>query len=316
MLLDNEEKVLTYVNTEKSCFGNETFVDAVLLSGGMVNYVWKITSQSGQSIVCKVYPPFIRTLPHLAFDVRRAEVEWKTMNAAYQLSKTNNACWTTPKPVYFDSENNLVFMEFVEGVSLFDWLSCSNSDNADPQTLDWITSATKSFVTDTSIIQLDKELLTNTPMVNFLKSRKPLIPNVFERISTDEKEKWIKLVQNEDCSDQFIYGDLWPSSILLNINEKRITIIDWECARMGNSFEDTTQLMANLYLMTKGVNFNNQLSTILLEKIAKTLNSNGNERMQADFIYTTLTLVPIAHWGLQDQLQVANECELVAQKLL
>ena len=123
-----------------------------------------------------------------------------------------------------------------------------------------------------------------------------------------------------DGAPVFMYGDLWPQSVLLDLPGRRVVVVDWECVREGSAYHDLTQMAANLFLMAHGAPFHQPHCRTLLALVrahchaalqaaaaaamaATAGNSSGEWRgkARAELVHMTLRLVDYAHWGLPDK---------------
>lgn len=95
------------------------------------------------------------------------------MNAAYSLSTNSSNClWSVPRPILYDAEKSLIVMEFVDGRSLFEFLTKDSQEQSpsDAQAqqqyrhdqLEWITNAVVAFTHDVAGLALDPSILRAT----------------------------------------------------------------------------------------------------------------------------------------------------------
>ena len=79
---------------------------------------------------------------------------------------------------------------------------------------------------------------------------------------------------------------------------------------MGTELEDLTQLLANLYLMSEGAPFHRDTADALMTRVANRVPPQSGRRVEADFLYTLLTLKDYPHWWLvaQKEVVLAKAC--------
>jgi aminoglycoside phosphotransferase (APT) family kinase protein len=327
-MFTSPDEVLCFMNSHHALTDEYgAFTDARLLNS-LCNYVWKVSTddqpnQPSKALIVKQYDGVVRSAPSVALSTQRAFVEWSGLNAAHTLSASIKSClWSVPRPILYDSAKNLIVMEFVNGSSLFEFLSKDTEAQAadDSQQhqrrqdqLDWITNAVVAFVHDLAGLQLDPSILRasseTNPVFEYMEDRKTEAHLLFDQLPDQQGPLWSHIVQSEPSNERIIYGDLWPAGILLDTTTHTVVILDWECTRMGNDFEDLTQLLANLYLMSEGTPFHRPTAADLMTRVARRIPKQSGRRVEADFLYTLLTLKDYPHWGLDDkEAVVAQAC--------
>ena len=311
------------------------FTDAELLNS-LCNYAWKISTsnqpdRATTTLILKQYDGVVRSAPSVVLSTQRSYVEWSGLTAAYTLSKNISGClWTVPRPLLCDAPQNIIVMEFVQGPSLFEFLSKEGQPSEDPslvsqqssqpphpnreEHLDWITDAVVAFARDVAGLELDPSILHATsanPVFEYMEKRKTEADTLFTQLPDGQGPHWSTIVRNEASNERIIHGDLWPAGILLDTAHRTVAILDWECTRMGNDFEDLTQLLANLFLMSEGAPFHRDSANDLMMRVAGRVPKQSGQRVEADFLYTLLTLKDYPHWGLVDAKEgvLARACK-------
>ena len=158
--------------------------------------------------------------------------------------------------------------------------------------------------------------------------------NVLERLPVDAPqqaaleravtaERWPPPLDAPSDGPVWMYGDLWPQSVLLDVPRRRVVVVDWECVREGSAYHDLTQMAANLFLMAHGAPFHQphcrELLALVRERCAAALEGAASAaggsgdagsgtawrgKARAELIYRVLTLVDYGHWGLPDKVAV------------
>ena len=346
IMFTTADEVLEFINSFFFFTDNYgIFTDAQLLNS-LCNYVWKVSTgnypgRATATLIVKQYDGVVRSAPSVALSTQRAFVEWSGLSAAYVLSKNISNCrWSVPRPLLYDGPKNVIVMEFVQGPSLFEYLSKEPPEEQSPEEqssgkiseispvspppprqqhppgqehLGWITDAVVAFAHDVAQLELDPSILhasRENPVFEYMENEKTLADALFTQLPDGQGPVWSAIVQAEASNERIIYGDLWPAGIILDTTTQTIAILDWECTRKGNDFEDLTQLLANLFLMSEGAPFHRDVASDLMHRIAPRIPKQAGKRVQADFLYTLLTLKDYPHWGLVDAKEavVARAC--------
>ena len=136
-------------------------------------------------------------------------------------------------------------------------------------------------------------------------------------------ERWPAPPDAPSDGPVWMYGDLWPQSVLLDVPRRRVVVVDWECVREGSAYHDLTQMAANLFLMAHGAPFHQphcrELLALVRARCAAALKgaaaaaaaARGSDdagsgtawrgKARAELIYMVLTLVDYGHWGVPDK---------------
>ncbi|RHY28001.1 hypothetical protein DYB25_013073, partial [Aphanomyces astaci] len=182
---------------------------------------------------------------------------------------------------------------------------------------EWIASSLLAFLTDVkSLVVSDMSIYANsplTPIMNrmYLRNRTRMIDFDIPR-----PQDWLDRAAACDlvATDSFLFGDFWPSSILVDVSHKRVAIIDWELARTGHFGLDLTQMMANLALMGRGQGYNNaaanNMATAIVAAWKRATSGADTFDFEAAYVKRVVQLSQYSHWGL-DNVQAAVQ-DLVA----
>ena len=226
------------------------------LPGGSLNYVWRIQSKSGKSFIIKHAPPYIASVPDIAFDNSRIEFEANILKAFQVRNELNQFTGLKVRPPEYrghDHRRHLLIMEDV-GI-LPDLRRAVRQADYD--------LASRGRMLGTFIAQLHSQTyqnkwfadnFTNLPVQHTRMQvqyygclefcRKAHMQDA-EQIGKLCRQLGEKLNSVGKC---LIMGDLWPLSILLD--RKEIRLIDWELTHFGRPAQDVAHLAAHLWMMS------------------------------------------------------------------
>lgn len=231
----------------------------VRLSGGLLNYVWRISGGPGSiysSLIAKYTPPYIASNPTIELDPGRILIEanaLKVFGKGGTLAHLASDKVRLPEFVTMDTTDNILVME--------DACNC-------PDLSEWVRSPqeqSKAYTIGTRI----GEFIAN---VHRYSANRPKLMDQFtnpriqytrldvlyrnvklyaERaklVNADEigniALEYGKLLQSP--GKVIIMGDLWLPSIIVSGEELRI--IDWELAHYGRPSQDIGHLAAHLWM--------------------------------------------------------------------
>ncbi|ETV75073.1 hypothetical protein H257_10672 [Aphanomyces astaci] len=308
--------VLAYANDSSYVRArNTTVATAIQLSGGMVNYVWRLTLTDASTVILKHFPPSLRVNPAFAFPQERCELEYIALRAA--TSQFPQAKWSAPIPYSLDAANYVILEQDMPGVSLFDLLKQEVDQPLSTSDFEWIASSLLTFLTDVkSLVVSDMSIYANSPLTPVMN--RMYLRNLTRMIDFDipHPQDWLDRAAACDlvATDSFLFGDFWPSSILVDVSHKRVAIIDWELARTGHFGLDLTQMMANLALMGRGQGYNNaaanNMATAIVAAWKRATSGADTFDFEAAYVKRVVQLSQYSHWGL-DNVQAAVQ-DLVA----
>ncbi|KAF0696331.1 Aste57867_12890 [Aphanomyces stellatus] len=283
--------------------------DLTLLSGGMVNYVWRVTFADASSVILKHFPPALRLNPNFAFPQERCQLEHIALAAVATQFATTVSAWCAPKPLYFDDAQYVILQQDMPGVPLYD-LFKADLDHATPSTDDlaWIAEALLAFLRDVQSLAVpDISRFANsplTPLMNRMYLRN--LPRMTE-MDVPDASSWCDRAAACDAfaPTSFLFGDFWPNSILVDFHTKRIAVIDWELARTGHYGMDMTQMMANLALMGRGKPFKKALAQDMVAAMVKAWKATPEPESDkfdfvAAYVKRAVQLTQYTHWELDD----------------
>ena len=125
-------------------------------------------------------------------------------------------------------------------------------------------------------------------------------------------EQGVSLFCEPDLGDRkdevyFTFGDLWPNSILVDLEKMSIWFIDWEAARFQrDAARDSEQLLANLWIMKQNANL---FDVGKIEELSGALVSEcfeGSWRLESEvrrtkFVLWALCLIKEEHWKIENK---------------
>ncbi|OQR95744.1 hypothetical protein THRCLA_07608 [Thraustotheca clavata] len=297
---------------------NDDVMSAVRLSGGFVNHVWRITFISKRTIILKQYPVTIKWDPNMKLPQQRSQVEYCALSSMQSLSN-NSTLWSSPKPLFYDAEASVVIMSDVgsDMTTLYDLL---RKDHGEPPVLNFIGDAVNEFVASVQDVAEPKAPQEN--MTAVLDSTHDGAKASLEKaLGSEIGLKWFeRSLKARAIQKEWIFGDLWPSGVLVHPEQQRIAVVDWECCRPAHSGMDVTQMCANLFLMTMGTPFHNLQAKECLQDIVRAAKQSRAYDPTFDyagaFVGHVAVLVAYPHWELPAGpsaaiAQAANEAESI-----
>jgi hypothetical protein len=253
-----KQEIMSYVD---NWFRNQNIsvhvTEAVLLSGGLVNFVWRVkyTNQDNttqHSIILKQFPDYVRYMPQMKLSQERTAFEYTALEIADIITNSviNDAeySWKAPKPLFFDKEANIILMQDLGSdlVSLFDYFLDKTDSVIDDK---WIPKTILNMITDLSSFSVSDHssdpgirekldvLAMENPVKQLLIADEMKISyyanlNKFGIQPSSEQFDFDSIYQayikNHSIKSGLIFGDLWPNSILLDFANKIVYVTDWE----------------------------------------------------------------------------------------
>jgi 5-methylthioribose kinase len=225
------------------------------LGGGSLNFVWRIQSSSGKSFIIKHAPPYIASMPDIAFDNSRIVFEANILKAFQFRNELNQLTGLGVRPPEFlgsDNRRHLLLMEDVGSwpnllqavrSSGYNFASSGSELGAYIAQLHVQTYQNHWFAENFANLPVQKTRLQVQYNRCLEFCRKAHMPDA-EKIGRWCRQLGEKLNSVGKC---LIMGDLWPYSILLDRNE--IRLIDWELTHFGRPVQDVAHLVAHLWMM-------------------------------------------------------------------
>jgi 5-methylthioribose kinase len=233
----------------------------VKLSGGLLNYVWRIRGETGSifpSLIAKWAPPFIASNPQIQLDPGRIIIEanaLKTFGKSGSLSHLTNEKIRLPEFVWMDTTHNILIMEDVCNCpDLAEWIQLSQENEK-------VYSIGKSI--GTFIANIHKYSANQSDLgLQFLNQRiqKTRLEVLYQNVKMYAQKAHLENVDDvgnaalaygkllQAPGNVIIMGDLWLPSIIVSGEELRI--IDWELSHYGRPSQDVGHLAAHLWMHT------------------------------------------------------------------
>jgi thiamine kinase-like enzyme len=323
--METADSVRAYIEIN-ALFAESKLKDIIALSGGLVNYVYRLVFENNTSYVLKYFPRFLASNRTVEMSQNRYFIEKCALTELQNqpwLKESPHSMIRTPKVVHFDDENFTLIMEDA-GTScktLFTLLTNESNQLYNDELLSQIAKEVKifsSYLSDKSNIRpkTHKELENKSAwdiIGGYVKSL------CFEQAKTYNLEAQVdsylqkldRLFKPLDNSDEavFVFGDLWPNSILVDVEKKLIWIIDWEMARFETRIRDMAQLMANLWVMKENDKLFNvhRIETLMRKLQLEFLGDenldwrfNSDDITKDEFLIWILVLIREKHWEIEE----------------
>ena len=227
-----------------------------LLTGGLVNYVWRVDGYP-KSVVVKAAPPYVATVPDIRLDPWRIIIEGRMM-AAFEpgglLAGIGSAIIRPPRLIDLDEEQGILVMEYLDDNPDFGaWLFQNQYQEASGGDIGRIVGEFIGALHARSYNnQKMAQAFDNTPIQHVrLDSQYRGIKELCLRAGLPDADAlgkeavaFGKLLQQPGLC--VIMGDLWPRSLLITAGGVRI--IDWEFAHFGRPAQDVGHLAAHLWM--------------------------------------------------------------------
>ncbi len=223
------------------------------LSGGNLNFVFRIWNTSEDTQIAKYAPPFIAVLPEIDMDADRILIEIKLMELLGQgpLSDVSSEEIRPPDLIAKSESEHLFVMEDIR-----------NSVSLDTSLLNGNISVESGRLLGEFIGKLHKKSvglneareITNKPVQKTrLEVQYKSLANLLKELKVDEADKLGQRII--DLGERFLLpgkcllmGDLWPRSILVQ-GKNVLKIIDWEFSHFGRPCQDIAHFAAHCWLL-------------------------------------------------------------------
>ncbi|KNE58152.1 hypothetical protein AMAG_04967 [Allomyces macrogynus ATCC 38327] len=238
------------------------------------------------SLVLKYFAPQIRALPGVELSQDRAAKEYSalaamsaalsrgTLSTGASVLNESQLVWSVPTPFHFCAAHHAVIMEDAatpSSVLMFDFLRSPHTRSelfklaialvdfarAVPVALtschgngvEWNQGMNELFETST-----EPQMLAMVAKCSAFG----------DQVATRWAERITAARKHPHARDGQIFGDFWPNSILLHLSTPdtatdgaggaptAMSVIDWECSRLGHPDQDFVQMVGNLVTMRAG----------------------------------------------------------------
>lgn len=226
------------------------------LSGGYLNYVWRIKGDP-EPVIVKFAPPHIASIPEIPLNPRRIVIEARCLHAfgpQGALAEAANDTVRPPRLLDFDECNHVLVMEDIgEPPGLGTWLQQEahreHSAAEIGRHLGQFIGAlhARSYKNQSLAKLFDNSAMQRTRLEVQYRAIRDLCIRAglsdADALGTTAVALGELLQKPGLC---VIMGDLWPPSILVAPGGLRI--IDWELAHFGRPSQDVGHLVAHLWM--------------------------------------------------------------------
>ncbi|MEL7533449.1 MAG: phosphotransferase [Bacteroidota bacterium] len=221
------------------------------LSGGLLNYVWRVPAKP-QSFIAKYTPPYIAAAPQIAMDASRSRFEadalrWWSEQKRIELADTIRP----PRLLHAFAERSLILMEDLGDApnlaAILPQIDHQAALKIGQQLGSFLAQLHATSFQDADLgqrfqnqgVQSVRLAVQYNQLAALQKAKIPQAQELAERIA--QVGRWI--TKPGIC---LIMGDLWPPSILHT--QAGLRIIDWEFTHFGWPVQDVAHLAAHLWM--------------------------------------------------------------------
>jgi thiamine kinase-like enzyme len=241
---DNEMAIVTTNQLEQYLRVKQMPVSKITpVSGGSSNYVWRVTTTEGQSMLIKHAEPFLAAKRDVPFPLYRMDIEVHAIKTIPGLMPADETV-RLPGLLDYDEENHVLRLEDVGQRSLHD---CYDDPRLNVRRVGesigrWLARLHK-VTTDENV----RRHFTHPVMKKMYRWNYENLAGVLEKYGFDSalgeriNAKYGALLDTDDVC--VCHSDMWPGNILIgdivgNCAMPQVTVIDWEAARRGNAVTD------------------------------------------------------------------------------
>ena len=246
MDITNTEQLVAYLDRKQRAFSPGSLQR---LTGGVGNFVWRMISKSGESVIIKHAEPYVAaSASRMPFPVDRMDFEHRMLSHLTARCLVQETPVITPECYEYDAENHALWLEDAGrrtlkeayadpaldipqvGRELGKWLAIFHRETS---SLDIGNNKTAKAIYRYSYSNLTTSL-----------SKYGLDPSIGEEVDRDYGSL---LATDDGC---MCHGDFWPGNILVG-NGQRLTVVDWEMVRRGCGATDVGQFAAEAWLLDR-----------------------------------------------------------------
>lgn len=328
--MDTIDSVRNFIHNLHNSAFNSNLKEIIQLSGGLVNYVYRLVFENGSTSILKYFPPYLAINKSVQMSQNRYFVEksaLEILGAQPWVPNHPKSIIRTPKLIYHDDTLFVLIMEDAgENVkTLFTCLTLESSSKLDKDFISLFSKELKTFLTyltdQSNIRQETHQVFKNETGWAILNSYFPTLWSNQAKSLNIEKELEKYIAKSVDIfggrideNSVFSFGDLWPNSILIDEDKKLIWIIDWEMARFETRTRDLEQLIANLWVMKQNPNlFDLEKIDFLIKSLQleyfgdhkSDWRKHCGENAKANFVLWVVGLLNEKHWEIKDNKEAA-----------
>lgn len=220
------------------------------LSGGNLNYVWRVFGER-QSVVVKHAPPFIARVPEIPISPQRIRIEASVLRLfevpPLQLLASDDI--RPPRLLYADEKRHTIILEDVGDLVHLDRLEMPGMDIGS-KLGSFFGQLHRSTFQHRSMETIDNLAIQQTRLEVQYASIGALLSSLgfssAEELGGKARKLGEKYLTKGKC---LTMGDLWPRSVLADTDRRQIRIIDWEFAHYGRPAQDVAHFLAHLWML-------------------------------------------------------------------
>lgn len=232
----------------------------VLLTGGNLNFVWRLPGKPN-SVIIKHAPPYIASNPGLPLSQDRIKFEAMALqlfekNA--ELESLASALVRPPELYHFDRKLSVIVMEDLHGFSAIDDItlqesSCKKIGRNLGVFIGLLHKKTYGALSigekfNNHLIQQTRFQVQYEPTHQYADISE-VDSNELKKIEKKTKSLGKELMEPGKC---LVMGDLWQRSVLVN-NELQIRLIDWEFVHFGRPLQDVAHFASHCIMHQQAV---------------------------------------------------------------
>ncbi|KAJ2016902.1 hypothetical protein GGI06_003010 [Coemansia sp. S85] len=252
-------------------FGSYT-ASATKLTGGMINYVWRLTNASGETIIVKYAESSVATNPDIKFSVERMDFEVRglslfntppedaTLLAINGLGKSlaETSGVHVPRLLYYDRTVPFLVLEDIGKHGGFeDWFKAESSGVED---IDYVCAKVGEWIAHLHGFGFENRDILEEHFVN--KPARELLTGLMYDMTARDIVQHTEFADKEEVAQQImlmkaekrrstesqtlLFGDMWPGSVLFDVEKKVVNLLDFEFMDFGLVYGDIGHFVAHL----------------------------------------------------------------------
>ncbi len=223
------------------------------LSGGNLNFVWRVWGEKG-TVIVKYAPPYIAKSPGIPISPGRIIIETAVLRLFDEplLQPLNSGSIRPPKLLHADEKKHAIILEDVGSMIPLDEIGAEAPVHSLGRELGaFIGRLHRSTCRNGFIAEAinNREIQQTRLEVQYARVG-PLLSGFgienAEELGAKAGKLGEKYLSEGKC---LIMGDLWPRSVLVAPGGSRIRIIDWEFSHYGRPAQDVAHFLAHLWMI-------------------------------------------------------------------
>ncbi|KAJ2742244.1 hypothetical protein GGI20_004624 [Coemansia sp. BCRC 34301] len=264
-------------------FGSYT-ASATKLTGGMINYVWRLADASGATVIVKYADSSLAALPDVKFSVERMDFEvrglslfnelsdsltgnqiLRTISSLSQNSLVATASVRVPKLLHYDSDRHFLVLEDIGSHMGYEALCISDESPVGEADIDFVCAKVGEWLARLHAFGFDNLDALKPHFYN--QPARDLISGLMYDMTARDIKAHTQFDDKQELADHImqlktelrkakelyghtlVFGDMWPGSILFDIDARVINILDFEFADIGLVYGDLGHFVAHLLPM-------------------------------------------------------------------